>query len=107
MSAVWFVITTVIGGAILGGIAQLLIPGKARIPVWATVLAGIVGAAAGSFIYYKIFGVADNFKGNPDAGWDNTTKGIDWWRHLWQVGAAVVAVMLAGGAFGMANRNKM
>jgi hypothetical protein len=29
-------------------------------------------------------------KGNSDYGWDNTTKGIDWWRHLWQIGVAAV-----------------
>lgn len=88
MNTVWFLITTIIGGAILGGIAQMLIPGRATIPAWATVLAGVIGMFVGSLVYYEIFGVQKGFHGN----WENTTRGIDWWRHVWQVGAAVVAV---------------
>jgi uncharacterized membrane protein YeaQ/YmgE (transglycosylase-associated protein family) len=103
MNTVWFLITTIIGGAILGGIAQLLIPGKATIGKWLTVLAGIVGMFVGSFVYYKIFGVQKGFNGN----WENTTKGIDWWRHVWQVGAAVIAVVITGGIAGMAGKNRM
>ena len=42
----------------------------------------------GSLVYYALFGVNDNVKGNSDYGWDNTTKGIDWWRHVWQIAVA-------------------
>lgn len=100
MNTVWFLITTIIGGAILGGIAQMLIPGRATIPAWATVLAGIIGMFVGSLLYYKIFGVQKGFNGN----WENTTRGIDWWRHAWQVGAAVVAVGATSSVLGMARR---
>ena len=104
MSLLWFLITTIIGGAVLGGIAQLLIPGKSRIPAWATVVAGIVGAAAGSIVYYALFGLSSSAEAynvtHPGTyNWENTTKGIDWMRHLWQIGASVVAVTLTGGLF--------
>lgn len=107
MDTVWFVITTVIGGAIIGGIAQLLIPGKATIGKGLTVLAGIVGMLLGSFIYWKLFG-HDNaaFDGHAPT-WDNTTNGIDWLRHLWQVGTAVVAVIVTGGLAGLAGKKGM
>jgi uncharacterized membrane protein YeaQ/YmgE (transglycosylase-associated protein family) len=101
MNTVWFLITTIIGGAILGGIAQLLIPGRATIPAWATVLAGVIGMFVGSLVYYKIFGVQKGFNGN----WENTTRGIDWWRHVWQVGAAVIAVGATSTVLGMARRS--
>ena len=102
MNLLWFLITTIVGGAILGGLAQLLIPGKSKIPGWATVLAGVVGMFVGSLVYYKIFGVQKGFNGN----WENTTKGIDWWRHAWQVGAAVIAVMVTSAGFAAAGKSK-
>ena len=58
-------------------------------------LCGIGGIFLGSFIYYEIFGVADNVVGNDDYDWLNTSKGADWFRFLWQVGAAAVLVMVA------------
>lgn len=100
MNTVWFLITTIIGGAILGAIAQLLIPGRSTIPAWATVLAGVIGMFVGSLVYYEIFGVQKGFNGN----WENTTRGIDWWRHVWQVGAAVVAVGATSSVLGMSRR---
>ena len=41
-------------------------------------MCGIVGMIVGSLVYYAIFGTAGNVAHNPDYGWDNTTKGIDW-----------------------------
>ncbi|AUG80323.1 hypothetical protein CFP65_5627 [Kitasatospora sp. MMS16-BH015] len=77
----WAIISALIEGLILGGIARLLIPGKQSIPLWLTMLLGMAGAIVGNLIAH-VFGVAD-------------TRGIDWWRHLFQVAAAVVIIMLA------------
>jgi uncharacterized membrane protein YeaQ/YmgE (transglycosylase-associated protein family) len=93
------------GGIIIGTLGKMVAPGDLdKIPFWLTIVCGIVGMIVGSLVYYAIFGTAGNVAHNPDYGWDNTTKGIDWWRHVWQVAAAAVAVMVAAGATGRSKR---
>jgi uncharacterized membrane protein YeaQ/YmgE (transglycosylase-associated protein family) len=77
------IIWIVIVGAILGFLAKLLLPGKQAIPVWLTVLCGMVGALLGNYIS-SVIGVRH-------------TGGVDWIRHLLQVVGAVV-VVAAGSA---------
>ena len=74
-------IGVLIAGVVLGYIGKMIAPGDQKIPVWLTILAGIVGA----------------FVGNLLASWLGVryTSGIDWWRHIFQVIAAVLAVMAA------------
>jgi uncharacterized membrane protein YeaQ/YmgE (transglycosylase-associated protein family) len=101
----WTIIVTIVGGAIIGLLGKFLAPGdRDNIPFWLTVVCGIVGMLVGSLLYYGLFGVAGNVKGNPDYGWDNTTKGIDWWRHVWQVVVAALAVMAASFLTGRSRR---
>ncbi|KJK57275.1 GlsB/YeaQ/YmgE family stress response membrane protein [Saccharothrix sp. ST-888] len=76
----WAIISALIEGLILGVIARLLIPGKQNIPLWLTVLLGLVGAIVGNLVAH-LFGVAD-------------TRGFDWWRHAFQLGAAVVLIVV-------------
>lgn len=91
MSVIWFIITTLVGGLIIGWLGKVLAPGDkdniAFVPMW---IVGIIGMLAGSFLYYAIFGTANNF---PQGDAFNTTKGIDWWRHVWQV--VVTAILVA------------
>lgn len=70
----------VIVGLVLGGIARALLPGKQATPIWLTIVLGILGA----------------WLGNAVAGWIGVrnTAGIDWIRHLLQVGFAVALVAL-------------
>jgi uncharacterized membrane protein YeaQ/YmgE (transglycosylase-associated protein family) len=90
------VLAILIGGLIIGGLGKMVAPGdRDNIPLWLTFVCGIVGMLVGGLVYYWIFGVADNVSGNSDYGWDNTTKGIDWWRHVWQIAAAAGAVIVA------------
>jgi uncharacterized membrane protein YeaQ/YmgE (transglycosylase-associated protein family) len=79
------IIGLIIAGIILGFIGKLLVPGDQNIPVWLTIVAGIVGALVGNFV----------------ASWVGVryTGGFDWWRHIFQVGAAVIAVMLAAALY--------
>ena len=72
----------VIGGAILGILARMVMPGKQRIPFWATIAAGIIGMLVGDALAAAI-GVKDTF-------------GIDWVRHALQVLVAIVAVVVVG-----------
>jgi len=96
MDLIWLIITTVIGGTIIGTLGKLVAPGnRDKIPFWLTVVCGIVGMLVGSYLYWAVFGSNnprfDGHKAQPD----NATNGIDWMRHLWQVVTAAVAVMAA------------
>ena len=62
--------------------------------------AGIGGIFLGSYLYFAIFDVADNVANNPDYDWLNTSKGVDWWRHVWQIVTAAVLVVIASAVTG-------
>ncbi|MFE6283744.1 GlsB/YeaQ/YmgE family stress response membrane protein [Streptomyces sp. NPDC057877] len=70
----------IIVGFVLGLIAKAIIPGKQHSPLWLITIFGILGAIAGNAIARA-------------AGVD-ATSGIDWWRHVFQVVAAVIIVSL-------------
>jgi uncharacterized membrane protein YeaQ/YmgE (transglycosylase-associated protein family) len=74
MAILW----AVIAGLIIGLLARLVLPGRQPIPLWATVLIGIIGGVIGNGLA-GAFGVAD-------------TSGIDWIRHGFQVGCAAVLI---------------
>ena len=78
-------IGVLIAGIILGFLGKALAPGEQNIPIWLTIVAGIVGA----------------FIGNLVASWVGVrhTSGIDWWRHIFQVIAAVIAVLAAASIY--------
>lgn len=85
MWSVGAIIGLLIAGIVLGVLGRILAPGEQKIPFWLTILAGIVGALIGNLI----------------AGWVGVrdTPGIDWWRHIFQVIAAVVAVIIAASLY--------
>ncbi|MFD0314123.1 GlsB/YeaQ/YmgE family stress response membrane protein [Streptomyces flavalbus] len=68
----------IIVGFVLGLIAKAIIPGKQHSPLWLITIFGILGAVAGNALARA-------------AGVD-ATSGIDWWRHVFQVIAAVIIV---------------
>lgn len=78
----WFfdILWAIIGGAIIGVLARLILPGRQNISMLVTVIVGIVAAFAGTLIA-RGFGVGE-------------THGFDWVRHGIQIGLAVVAVAL-------------
>lgn len=78
----------IIGGAIIGVIARLLLPGKQSIPWWAVIGAGIVGMFLGDLLASLL-----NVK---------ETGGFDWIRHGLQLVVGVVAV---GGVASLMGRN--
>lgn len=80
------IITAIVIGAILGFVGRALAPGKQNLPIWLTVLVGIVAAFIGTFVA-KLFGVA-------------TTSGIDWIEIILQVVVAVIGVTLVAGIWG-------
>ncbi|KIF70482.1 signal peptidase [Streptomyces sp. AcH 505] len=76
MNWLWIIIV----GLVLGLLAKAIIPGKQRIPLWLTVVFGILGSLLGNAAA-GWFGVAD-------------TKGIDWTRHVLQLIGAVLVVFV-------------
>ena len=73
------IITAIVIGAVLGVVGRLLAPGKQDIPIWLTVVVGIVAALVGTFIVGAL----------------RDTNGIDWVELLVQIVLAVVGVILA------------
>ena len=73
----------IIGGAIIGVLARLLLPGRQNVPWWAVIGVGIVGMFVGDFLA-GLLGVKE-------------TSGFDWIRHGLQlvVGIAAVAGVVA------------
>jgi uncharacterized membrane protein YeaQ/YmgE (transglycosylase-associated protein family) len=82
------IISAIVIGLIVGALGRLVLPGKQRIPIWLTILVGIVAAMIGTALARAI--------GIPTA-----TSGVDWTELLVQVIVAAVGVglvaTLAGG----------
>ena len=49
MELLAFLVSAAIGGLIVGLLARLAIPGRDPMPLWATILLGIVGSVLGGF----------------------------------------------------------
>lgn len=73
-------------GLILGVLARLILPGKQNIPLWLTIVVGIVAAFIGTYIA-KLFHVAD-------------TSGFDWIEHITQLIVAVIGIAVVAGVYG-------
>jgi uncharacterized membrane protein YeaQ/YmgE (transglycosylase-associated protein family) len=84
------IITALIIGLIIGALGRLVVPGRQNIPIWLTMVIGVVAALLGTVIARAI-GVAD-------------TKGIDWIELLFQVVLAAIGVALV---VGLASRRRI
>ena len=84
------IITAIIVGLIIGALGRLVVPGKQNIPIWLTMVIGIVAALLGTVIARAV-GVAD-------------TKGFDWIELLFQVVLAAIGVALVAG---VGNRRRL
>jgi uncharacterized membrane protein YeaQ/YmgE (transglycosylase-associated protein family) len=76
-------ITAIVVGLIIGALGRLVVPGKQDIPIWLTLLIGVVAAIIGTFLASAI-GVAE-------------TRGIDWIELALQVALAAGGVVLVAG----------
>ena len=77
------IITALIVGLVIGALGRLVVPGKQNIPIWLTIVVGIVAALLGTVIA-RAFGVAE-------------TNGFDWIEFLFQVVLAAIGVALVAG----------
>lgn len=79
------IISAIVIGLIIGALGRLVVPGRQKIPIWLTIVIGIVAAFIGTAIARGLH-VA-------------TTPGIDWIEVIIQVALAAVGVSLAAGAY--------
>lgn len=80
------IITAIIVGAIIGALGRLVVPGRQPIPIWLTILIGIVAAFIGTFIAQAL-------------GIPTQTPGIDWLELLVQVIVAAIGVAIVAGVY--------
>ena len=79
------IVMAIIIGLVIGVLGRLVVPGRQPIPIWLTIVIGIVAALIGTAIAGAL-GVAD-------------TKGIDWIELLIQVILAAVGVAVTAGFY--------
>lgn len=80
------IITAIIVGAIIGALGRLVVPGRQPIPIWLTIVVGIVAALVGTFIARAL--------GLPTA-----TNGIDWIELIVQVIVAAIFVVITANLY--------
>ena len=80
------IFTAVVIGLIIGALGRLVVPGRQNVPIWLTLLIGIVAALVGTFLAAAV-------------GWDDT-GGVDWLELALQIGLAAAGVALVAGTRG-------
>jgi uncharacterized membrane protein YeaQ/YmgE (transglycosylase-associated protein family) len=78
------ILTAIVVGLVIGALGRLVLPGKQDIPIWLTIVIGIVAALIGTAI---VGGLRD-------------TDGFDWIEFAVQVVLAAVGVALVSGVRG-------
>jgi uncharacterized membrane protein YeaQ/YmgE (transglycosylase-associated protein family) len=74
------IISAIVIGLIIGVLGRLVLPGRQHIPVWLTIVVGVIAAFLGTWVA-SLFGVAN-------------TRGIDWIELFLQIAFAAVGVAL-------------
>jgi uncharacterized membrane protein YeaQ/YmgE (transglycosylase-associated protein family) len=80
------IISAIVVGLILGVLGRFVAPGKQGIPIWLTIIVGIVAAFIGTAIARGL-GYAD-------------TDGFDWLELITQIVVAALGVVLAARLYG-------
>ncbi|GAA1678610.1 transglycosylase [Nonomuraea maheshkhaliensis] len=79
------IISGLIIGIVIGVLGRLVVPGRQRIPIWLTILIGVVSPLDGTAIAAGL-GVAD-------------TGGVDWIELAIQIALAALGVSLTAGMY--------
>lgn len=80
------IISAIIVGLVIGALGRLVVPGRQNLPVWLTIVVGIVAALIGTALAQAV-GVA-------------VTAGVDWIELVFQIGLAALGVALIAGVRG-------
>jgi uncharacterized membrane protein YeaQ/YmgE (transglycosylase-associated protein family) len=76
------IISAIVVGLIIGALGRLVVPGKQPIPIWLTLIIGIVAAFIGSAL-----------------GYGNANGGIPWILIIIQVVVAAILVAITAGLY--------
>lgn len=88
------IITALIVGLIVGALGRLVVPGRQSIPIWLTMVIGVVAALLGTVLANAL-------------GISTSTPGVDWGELLVQVLLAAVGVALVVGVMGRGHRRAL
>jgi uncharacterized membrane protein YeaQ/YmgE (transglycosylase-associated protein family) len=88
------IITAIIIGAIIGALGRLVVPGRQPIPIWLTIVVGIVAAFIGTLLARAL-------------GIPTQTSGIDWLELLVQVIVAAIGVVLVANLYARRGRSSL
>ena len=81
------IFSAIIIGLIVGVLARAILPGRQNIPIWLTIVVGIVAAFLGTALARAL-------------GVPTETSGVDWMELVVQLIVAVAGVALVSGAYG-------
>jgi uncharacterized membrane protein YeaQ/YmgE (transglycosylase-associated protein family) len=84
------IISAIIVGLIIGALGRLVLPGRQAIPIWLTIVIGIVAALVGTLLA-NAMGVG-------------STSGIDWIELFIQIILAAAGVALVAGRYAPGRR---
>ena len=84
------VLSAIVIGLVLGVVGRMVAPGAQRIPIWLTIVVGIIAAFIGTAIA-RAFGVEN-------------TPGIDWIEVIVQIIVAAIGVSIAAAVMGRRHR---
>jgi uncharacterized membrane protein YeaQ/YmgE (transglycosylase-associated protein family) len=81
------IFSAIIIGLIVGALARAILPGRQKLPIWLTIVVGIVAAFLGTALARAL-------------GVPTETSGIDWMELVVQLIVAVAGVALVSGTVG-------
>jgi uncharacterized membrane protein YeaQ/YmgE (transglycosylase-associated protein family) len=90
MVTVTGILTAIVVGLIIGALGRLVLPGRQDIPIWLTIVIGIVAAIIGTLLANAL-GVG-------------RTRGIDWIELMIQIALAAGGVALVAGRYAPGRR---
>ena len=80
------IISAIIIGLIIGALGRLVVPGRQPIPIWLTIVIGIIAAFIGAFIAGAL-------------GYANANGGIPWILLVIQIIVAAIGVVIAANLY--------
>jgi uncharacterized membrane protein YeaQ/YmgE (transglycosylase-associated protein family) len=87
------IISAIVVGLIIGALGRLVVPGKQAIPIWLTIIIGIIASFIGGYIALAF-------------GYRNASGGIPWIVIILQVIVAAIGVSIAAGAYARRGINR-